>query len=112
MPALRRYIYKCYPVPRPPDTRSSKREGPWWIWYNEYLKSAIWAEVRRRVIARVRGGLCEVCRAAAATDAHHLTYDRAGHERWGDLQAVCLKCHEEIHGHACRSGRYQERRET
>lgn len=96
MLTLGKHIHKCYPVPRPPDVRSNLHEGPWWDWYNGYLQSEIWAEVRRRVIKRARGD-CQRCRSRVAVEVHHLSYDRVGHERWGDLQAICKNCHDDIH---------------
>lgn len=96
MPKPRR-IYKVrYPVPQPPDARSRTRSGPWWDWYNGYLRSEVWAEVRRRVLVRAKG-TCQDCRTRPAAEVHHLTYIRVGRECWGDLQAVCLECHDRTH---------------
>lgn len=95
----RDYIGERYPIlaPRGISIIPGERIGPWWDWFKGYLESAIWYRVRQRVISAAKG-ICEVCQQVKATDAHHLTYVRAGHERWGDLQAVCTTCHQEIHG--------------
>jgi phage terminase large subunit GpA-like protein len=42
--------------------------------------------------------VCEHCGERRAVQAHHLTYERLGDELLTDLLAVCLECHEEIHG--------------
>ena len=93
------YIGQRYPILAPQGTFDiqSERIGPWWDWFKGYLESAIWREVRQLVLAAVKG-VCQHCKVAEATDAHHLTYIRAGHERWGDLEAVCTPCHQQIHG--------------
>ena len=38
---------------------------------------------------------CQVC-GGRATDVHHLTYDRFGHEDMGDLVSLCRRCHSKI----------------
>ncbi len=37
--------------------------------------------------------MCQVC-GGDATDVHHLTYDRFGHEDMNDLVSLCRRCHE------------------
>jgi hypothetical protein len=44
------------------------------------------------------GHRCERCRKAQATQIHHKTYERIFEESLKDLQAVCGRCHMEIHG--------------
>ena len=65
--------------------------------YEAYLRSPEWQRLRTAVFERC-GGICEVCKAAAAEQAHHLTYERLGHEELADLLGVCKPCHELIHG--------------
>jgi 5-methylcytosine-specific restriction endonuclease McrA len=60
--------------------------------YQIYLASAAWKVRRGLVLARAHGR-CERCRVRVATQVHHLTYARFGHERLGDLQALCADCH-------------------
>ena len=64
--------------------------------YANYIKSAKWQELRRKVIARANG-ICEGCGKQPATEAHHLTYKRFGNEMLFDLVAVCKDCHQIIH---------------
>ena len=60
--------------------------------YKEYLASREWALLRERVRER-SGDCCERCQGPMQA-VHHLTYERVGHERLEDLQAVCNPCHE------------------
>ena len=59
--------------------------------YDRYIHSAAW---RRKADARLEmdGHVCQVC-GGAATDVHHLTYDRFGNEEMGDLVSLCRRCH-------------------
>lgn len=68
----------------------------WWNDYNHYLKSPAW-ERRRNLVFERANGICEGCGRNAATQAHHLTYDRLGNEMLFDLVAVCESCHLSIH---------------
>lgn len=60
--------------------------------YPRYLASREWALLKREVRRR-SGGLCERCHFRPATETHHLTYARTGHEDLDDLQDVCRPCH-------------------
>jgi hypothetical protein len=66
----------------------------WWRSYSRYLGTRRWRWRRRLVILRDGGG-CREC-YARGTDVHHLTYERVGHERLGDLVLLCAECHMEI----------------
>ena len=74
---------------RGPDGRSGL--------YGAYMSSPEWAERRGRTLM-LAGGTCQRCGERRATEAHHLTYDRLGRERDGDLLAVCGPCHKRLHG--------------
>ena len=74
--------------------RPRKSKRAWWKWYGTYLASDNWKKRREEVIARANG-LCPC--GKPATQAHHLTYARVGHERKTDLVAVCRWCHAGIH---------------
>ncbi len=69
----------------------------WQAWYQIYMRSPSWAELRRKVIKRANG-TCEGCGDAPAVQAHHLTYKNAGAEFLWELRAVCRACHERTHG--------------
>lgn len=96
--ARSKYIGERYAVLPPRGTCDLQhvRIGPWWDWFKGYLESPTWRTVRKLVIAAAEG-ICQRCNTAPATDAHHLLYVRVGHERWGDLEAVCTPCHQTIH---------------
>lgn len=64
--------------------------------YDEYLSTPEWDARRRKVLER-DGYLCQACRVNRATQAHHLTYDRVGHEPLFDLIAICTECHAALH---------------
>ncbi len=59
--------------------------------YDRYIHSGAW---RRKADARLEmdGHVCQVC-GGAASDVHHLTYDRFGNEDMGDLVSLCRGCH-------------------
>ena len=73
------------------------RNDAWWAEYSLYLTSLEWYSLRRRVLERA-GSLCEGCRLRPPAHVYHLTYVRVGQEMLFDLAAVCLECHESIHG--------------
>lgn len=67
--------------------------------YLAVINSKRWRELRLRLL-RERGERCERCHKTWAPgfktslELHHLTYERLGHERDGDVQLVCKGCHE------------------
>lgn len=65
--------------------------------YQAYLSSQPWY-VKRGAAIQNASGVCECCEYFPATQAHHITYERIGHELPSDLMAVCSFCHELIHG--------------
>lgn len=60
--------------------------------YEKYIHSKAW---RSKADSRLDldNHICQVC-GNAATDVHHLTYDRFGHEKMEDLVSLCRKCHQ------------------
>ena len=62
--------------------------------YGQYLKSELWADIRRRVLERA-GNICEACHKRDATQVHHRSYDPATlrGESINALTAVCARCH-------------------
>jgi len=64
--------------------------------YQRYMASDEWRQLRTRKIAEV--GRCQDCGATDRLEAHHLTYERFGHERPEDLQVLCHFCHMSEHG--------------
>jgi len=85
------------------QTQDSERER-----YAKYLCSKEWWTKRNAVIKR-SNSYCEKCHKPAV-HVHHLTYIRKYDERLEDLIALCVKCHEEIHGVEC--DEEQEQRKT
>jgi 5-methylcytosine-specific restriction endonuclease McrA len=65
--------------------------------YRTYLASPEWSAIRAAIFQRAQG-TCECCESFPATQVHHLTYERIGHEELSDLMAVCSFCHGVIHG--------------
>lgn len=72
------------------EGRSSRRAD-----YDAYLQTPHWRALRRRVIER-DNGLCQGCLEQPATEVHHLTYVRRGHEMAFDLVSLCRRCHEAL----------------
>jgi 5-methylcytosine-specific restriction protein A len=57
-----------------------------------------WHRTRAAVLARA-GGVCEECRAAPATDVHHIVARHlGGSDDPGNLRALCGACHGHITG--------------
>jgi len=77
------------------DEIKTRNNKEWWDWYNQYLLTPQWKNIRDRVLRRA-SFRCEGCGVAPATSVHHLTYKRVGKEMLFDLVAVCQKCHDEI----------------
>ena len=60
--------------------------------YERYIHSSAWrAKADERL--EMDGHCCQVC-GCGASDVHHFTYDRFGHEDMNDLVSLCHKCHE------------------
>jgi len=64
--------------------------------YSQYVKTAYWHDLRRRVLARA-GFRCQVCNGKSNLEAHHRTYERLGCEHLGDLVCLCGECHRLFH---------------
>jgi len=60
--------------------------------YFQYMHSAAWRSIRRKALERDKY-LCQVCKKKLATQVHHLTYERFGHELLVDLLSSCRSCH-------------------
>lgn len=71
----------------------------WWSAYNAYLASDHWRQIRETVLYR-DGYMCQLnlfgC-TQAASQVHHLTYERVTRERMSDLTSVCNNCHKQQH---------------
>ncbi len=74
-----------------------EKHASWWRQYERYLSSDEWQQRRREVFAR-SCGICERCHDAEATQVHHLSYEHVGCENLAELLAVCVSCHDGIHG--------------
>lgn len=78
------------------------RQRNWWAWYRLYLDSKTWRRLRARII-KARNRTCAQCGRQAhqveihMLQCHHLTYDRVGRERPGDLELLCVVCHKLRH---------------
>lgn len=71
----------------------------WWDAYSQYLKTAVWAVKRQKVLERC-GGVCECCGQREATQVHHLEYPQVfGYEPLWTLRGICVPCHKIIHPH-------------
>jgi 5-methylcytosine-specific restriction endonuclease McrA len=65
--------------------------------YEAYRETEPWKKKCGLVMQRA-SNLCEGCRAARATEVHHLTYDHCGDEFLWELVAICRPCHDRFHG--------------
>lgn len=64
--------------------------------YEAYLRSAYWAGVRARVLAR-DGHRCVLCGGSKGLSVHHDRYDYIGGEHLAYLKTICAHCHRRIH---------------
>lgn len=64
--------------------------------YDAYLRTEQWRRTREKKLSSV-GGMCEGCSINRASQVHHRHYRSVGHEKMGDLEAVCPPCHVERH---------------
>lgn len=60
--------------------------------YERYIHSPSW-RIKADARLAMDNHICQVC-GNAASDVHHLTYDRIGHEDIRDLVSLCRECHE------------------
>lgn len=77
------------------------KPSPWRLYYESYLVSGAWAQLRRLVIDR-DGGACRSCRDTANLHVHHLHYLTLGRETGEELVTFCKVCHAMEHRHALR----------
>ena len=65
--------------------------------YEKRFEKEDWPPRREQVLERAQG-LCDVpgCLQVPSI-AHHLTYDRFGHEEWRDFAAICKGCNPLLH---------------
>jgi hypothetical protein len=78
------------------DRLRTEENAQWWEWYDGYLQTQEW-RTRRALVLRRAQNICEGCGERQATQAHHLTYARVGHEMLFDLVAICDNCHARLH---------------
>ena len=64
--------------------------------YEKYLMSSDWQEKRAERFEK-DGNRCVCCGAEKALQAHHITYERVGHEDIDDLVTLCADCHKTVH---------------
>lgn len=72
-------------------------------YYNEYLKSDYWLNLRR-IRFEIDGWKCTKCGSAMCLEAHHTNYENLGdaERELKDLVTLCHNCHEEVHGNDLR----------
>jgi len=61
-------------------------------WYNRYLKTKYWRELRAKVLER-DGHQCVICKSTVIVQVDHKIYRGEGLEILEDLQTLCYKCH-------------------
>ncbi len=65
--------------------------------YGLYLKTPHWRRTRKQALKRAEYR-CERChRSNRVLHVHHTTYERRGREKKGDLEVVCVCCHDDSH---------------
>jgi 5-methylcytosine-specific restriction endonuclease McrA len=68
--------------------------------YYTYINSTDWRDsAARRAELEAANFSCRICnesKAGIQLQVHHRTYERLGHERVGDLTALCANCHRAV----------------
>ena len=78
-----------------PPYKPTRRER-----YENYIHSSKWR--RRRARALMLGNYqCAKCGAKRNLHVHHLSYEHFTKELDSELQVLCRKCHQEVHGRKC-----------
>lgn len=78
------------------DEFRQNQKDKWWAWYNNYLNTDQWKELRKKVLIR-ENGICQGCKINKARDVHHTTYANCGDELLFQLVALCGSCHQKMH---------------
>ena len=88
--------------PKTENGRVSKNIRAVTEWYDQYLRTDHWQEVRRRTWELFQG-ICVTCPSTKDLECHHKAgYDCLGHERVPDhVILVCPDCHDILHYHQC-----------
>lgn len=77
--------------------RTPKYIPTWRERYNAYISSSKWR--RRRARALMLGNYqCANCGAKRNLHVHHLSYEHFTKELDSELQVLCRKCHQKVHG--------------
>ncbi len=69
-----------------------------WEYYNYYMKSKAWYEVKTDRLIR-DNYTCQQCYSTDDLTVHHKTYCNFGGESYDDLVTLCRKCHIKWHIH-------------
>lgn len=77
--------------------QKAQEDAEWRARYNAHISSPEWKRICALVRQRARN-MCEGCGISAAQHVHHTTYEHLGNELLFELLAVCIPCHERIHG--------------
>lgn len=84
------------------ERQLEKESAEWWAAYNDYMRSARWADKRRRVLDRDKE-MCQACLKRKASQVHHKTYEHCqneqgefGYEPLFELESICTICHDAL----------------
>ena len=94
---IRRLILNTFLVPLCGIIGGKIIKDDFWRNYTKYLNTRRW-EWRRKLVLLRDGGICRRCGHKPAYNVHHLTYERVGREKLGDLLLLCDECHKGDHG--------------
>jgi hypothetical protein len=76
--------------------------------YQEYLASPAFAERTAESYEKWGGAHCQGCLSAADVQAHHITFERYGHEKPKDLVPLCEDCHNDFLSNYYGKGWYKD----
>jgi hypothetical protein len=86
---------KIFKIKKPTDSAPVQQTQSDW-YFNVYLVSTHWLDVRKRYI-KVHGNKCQECGSRNRLQLHHKTYERLWAERLTDLVMLCEVHHAEQH---------------
>lgn len=73
---------------------SQRRKMKWSEWYNRFLQTRWWKNLRKKVLERDNYS-CVKCKSRVNLHVDHIVYPGFGHETPEHLQTLCWKCHSE-----------------
>ena len=91
----RKFVSWCTGLNLKQKRKKKKKRKPT---YTDYLKGAVWREIRKRVF-KLKGRFCEACQSTEKIHVHHTTYskDVMNGDTLRGLFVLCETHHDQVH---------------